>query len=172
MIRVSIRWSRWTIELFSRGFVRATFAAADSPQLIWRTLMAKNQSRSMAQIRRMCPALVGVTRTDRARPHQDRAEQRALARRTRLAPIRPWPPGEAEAEKALRRLPANTAKRIRSKLLALAADPFARNQNVKKLTGREGYRLRVGNWRALYTIDPGDEIISVLVIKPRGGAYD
>ena len=25
---------------------------------------------------------------------------------------------------------------------------------------------------ALYTIDPGDEIISVMVIKPRGGAYD
>lgn len=79
---------------------------------------------------------------------------------------------EAEAEKALRRLPRNTARRIRSKLLALVADPFARNPNVKKLTGREGYRLRIGNWRALYTIDPADEIISVMVIKPRGGAYD
>ena len=79
---------------------------------------------------------------------------------------------EAEAEKALRRMPANTAKRIRSKLLALAADPFERNPNLKKLTGREGYRLRVGNWRALYTVDPSNEIISVLVIKPRGAAYD
>jgi mRNA interferase RelE/StbE len=79
---------------------------------------------------------------------------------------------EAEAEKALRRLPRNTAKRIRSKLLALAADPFARHPNVKKLTGWEGYRLRVGDWRALYTIDPANEIIAVMVIKPRGGAYD
>jgi mRNA-degrading endonuclease RelE of RelBE toxin-antitoxin system len=42
---------------------------------------------------------------------------------------------EAEAEKALRRLPRNTAKRIRSKLLALAADPFSRNPDVRKLTG-------------------------------------
>jgi mRNA interferase RelE/StbE len=79
---------------------------------------------------------------------------------------------EAEADKALRRLPRNTANRIRSKLLALAADPFARNPNVKKLKGREGYRLRIGSWRALYTIDSTNEIISVLVIKPRGGAYD
>jgi mRNA interferase RelE/StbE len=79
---------------------------------------------------------------------------------------------EAQADKALRRLPKNTANRVRSKLLALAADPFARNPNVKKLTGREGYRLRIGAWRALYTIDPMGEIISVLVIKPRGGAYD
>jgi hypothetical protein len=51
---------------------------------------------------------------------------------------------EAEADKALRRLPRNTANLIRSKLLALAADPFARNPNVKKLRGREGYRLRAG----------------------------
>jgi hypothetical protein len=44
-----------------------------------------------------------------------------------------------EAEYTLRRLPLIAAKRIRSKLLALAADPFARNPNVRKLTGREGY---------------------------------
>jgi mRNA interferase RelE/StbE len=78
---------------------------------------------------------------------------------------------EAEADKALRRMPRNTAKRIRSKLLALAADPFARQPNVKKLTGREGYRLRVGSWRALYTVDPNAKVISVMVIKPRGAAY-
>jgi mRNA-degrading endonuclease RelE of RelBE toxin-antitoxin system len=44
---------------------------------------------------------------------------------------------EAEAEKALRRLPRNMAKQIRSKLLAVAADPFARNPNVKKFTGEK-----------------------------------
>jgi mRNA-degrading endonuclease RelE of RelBE toxin-antitoxin system len=42
---------------------------------------------------------------------------------------------EAEAEKALRRLPRNTAKRIRSKLLALAADPFARHPNGQEADG-------------------------------------
>jgi mRNA interferase RelE/StbE len=79
---------------------------------------------------------------------------------------------EAEAEKALRRLPRNRAKRIRSKLLAVAADPFAKTANVKRLTGREGYRLRIGDWRALYTIDAGTKVISVLAIEPRGAAYD
>ena len=56
---------------------------------------------------------------------------------------------EAEADKALRRMPRTTARRIRSKLLALAEDPFARNPNVKKLSGRDAWRLRIGDWRAL-----------------------
>lgn len=79
---------------------------------------------------------------------------------------------EAEADRALRRMPRNTAKRIRSKLVALAKDPFARNPNVKKLSGRDAWRLRIGDWRALYTVDRTDQIISVMVIRPRGGAYD
>jgi mRNA interferase RelE/StbE len=62
---------------------------------------------------------------------------------------------EAEAERDLRRLPRKTAKRIRSKLLALAEDPFARNANVRKLSGRDTWRLRIGDWRALYTVDTG-----------------
>jgi mRNA-degrading endonuclease RelE of RelBE toxin-antitoxin system len=42
---------------------------------------------------------------------------------------------EAEADKALRHMPRNTAKRIRSKLAALAKDPFARNPNVRSCPG-------------------------------------
>jgi mRNA interferase RelE/StbE len=79
---------------------------------------------------------------------------------------------EAEAERDLRRLPRNTARRIRSKLLALAEDPFARNRNVKKLSGRDAWRLRIGDWRALYTVDTDNQIISIMVIRPRGSAYD
>jgi mRNA interferase RelE/StbE len=69
-------------------------------------------------------------------------------------------------------LPRNTAKRIRSKLVALAGDPFARNPNVKKLSGRDAWRLRIGDWRALYTVDRTNQIISIMVIRPRGSAYD
>jgi mRNA-degrading endonuclease RelE of RelBE toxin-antitoxin system len=36
-------------------------------------------------------------------------------------------------------------------------------------TTAEGYQLRVGNWRALYTIDPGAEVTLVMIIKLRGG---
>jgi mRNA interferase RelE/StbE len=79
---------------------------------------------------------------------------------------------EAEAERDLRRMPRNTARRIRSKLVALAEDPFARNRNVKKLSGRDAWRLRIGDWRALYTVDTENHMISVMVIRPRGSAYD
>jgi mRNA interferase RelE/StbE len=79
---------------------------------------------------------------------------------------------EAEADRALRRMPRNTAKRIRSKLVALAEDPFARNPNVKRLSGRDAWRLRIGDWRVLYTVDGTNQIISVMVIRPRGSAYD
>jgi mRNA interferase RelE/StbE len=78
---------------------------------------------------------------------------------------------EDEADKTLRRMPSNTALRIRSKLLALAEDPLARNPNVKKLSGRDAWRLRIGDWRALYTFDRTDRVILVMVIRPRGGAY-
>jgi mRNA interferase RelE/StbE len=79
---------------------------------------------------------------------------------------------EAEADKALRRMPRTTALRIRSKLLALAEDPFARNPNVEKLSGHDAWRLRIGDWRALYTLDTTNQIISIMVIRPRGSAYD
>jgi mRNA interferase RelE/StbE len=79
---------------------------------------------------------------------------------------------EAEADRASRRMPRDTAKRIRSKLVALAEDPFGRNPNVKKPSGREAWRLRIGDWRALYTVDRTSQIISVMVIRPRGSAYD
>jgi mRNA interferase RelE/StbE len=52
----------------------------------------------------------------------------------------------------LRRMPANTAALIRSKIETVAQNSFAA-QDVKKLLGRDGYRLRVGNWRVLYLLD-------------------
>jgi mRNA interferase RelE/StbE len=55
------------------------------------------------------------------------------------------------------------AKRIRSKLLTLAQDPTAPNNNLKRLTGVDGYRLRVGDWRVIYTLK--HEALTVIVIK-------
>ena len=43
----------------------------------------------------------------------------------------------------------------------LAADPYGM-AGVKKLTAREGYRLRVGDWRILYTIRNDVLIICIL----------
>ncbi len=75
------------------------------------------------------------------------------------------------AEKTLIAMPRSTAILIRDKLRQLAIDPYAPNNNVKKLHGREGYRLRVGEWRVIYEIQDEHLIILVLDIGPRGGIY-
>ena len=73
--------------------------------------------------------------------------------------------------KRLAAIPANTALLIQSKIVQLAANPFAQNNNVKKLEGRPGYRLRVGSWRGIYEIQETTIVIYVLAIAPRGGIY-
>ena len=69
----------------------------------------------------------------------------------------------AEALKALSRMDRTVAKRIRVKILALARDPKAPNNNVKKLSGIEGYRLRVGDWCAVYTLQ--QQVLTVVVVR-------
>ena len=54
-----------------------------------------------------------------------------------------------QAAQALKAMSRNTAATIRARIDALAVDPYVPNPNAKKLTGREGYRLRVGDWRVL-----------------------
>jgi mRNA interferase RelE/StbE len=76
-----------------------------------------------------------------------------------------------EATKSLLRMPRNTAKLIRKKLEVIAAAPFADHPNAKKLQGREGYRLRVGDWRVIYTVQSEKLIIMVLKVASRGEAY-
>jgi mRNA interferase RelE/StbE len=64
------------------------------------------------------------------------------------------------------------AKRIRSKLLALARDPNAPNNNLKKLTGIDGYRLRVGDWRAIYMLRRQELTVVVIRIGHRSEVYE
>jgi len=72
--------------------------------------------------------------------------------------------------RVLRRMPTNTATLIRSKIETVAQDPFAA-PGVKKLVGRDGYRLRVGDWRVLYFLDGQRLRVLVTEIRPRGGIY-
>ncbi len=73
-----------------------------------------------------------------------------------------------DALKALRKMPANTAERIKAKIEAYAADPVSQANNVKALQGRSGIRLRVGDWRVI--MEDG-VVLAVLEIGPRGGIY-
>jgi mRNA interferase RelE/StbE len=73
------------------------------------------------------------------------------------------------ARKVLRRMPTNTARRILDKINAYASDPRSQANNVTILVGREGIRLRVGDWRVI--IHDG-EVLDVLQVGPRGGIYE
>lgn len=68
-----------------------------------------------------------------------------------------------DAVKALGGMDLAIAKRIKAKILALAQNPIAPNNNVKKLTGVEGYRLRVGDWRVVYSVKR--QILTAIVIR-------
>jgi mRNA interferase RelE/StbE len=64
-----------------------------------------------------------------------------------------------------------TSRRIRAKVDQLAADQMSLANNVKRLRGREDlFRLRVGDWRVIYTEDL--LVLLVLKVAPRGSAYD
>ncbi|WP_232210542.1 type II toxin-antitoxin system RelE family toxin [Nitrococcus mobilis] len=57
------------------------------------------------------------------------------------------------------------------KVKALAADPYAPNNNAESLKGSQYYRLRVGDWRVIYDIRDDELIIVVLTVQPRGRVY-
>ena len=73
------------------------------------------------------------------------------------------------ARRALRRMPANTALRILAKIESFAANPALQANNIKVLQGRDGIRLRVGDWRVIML--DGD-VLDVLNIAARGSVYD
>ena len=75
------------------------------------------------------------------------------------------------AIKSLARIPAPLRERIRAALVTLAADPDTQLLDAKPLQGRDGFRLRIGDWRVLYEIDRGRLIILVIEIGPRGDVY-
>ncbi|MCW5711697.1 type II toxin-antitoxin system RelE/ParE family toxin [Shinella sp.] len=75
----------------------------------------------------------------------------------------------APALRMLARIPRNEADKIRRKIYQYAADPAAQKANVKKLQGRAGFRLRVGNWRVIF--DENGDVLDVLEVDSRGNIY-
>jgi len=78
---------------------------------------------------------------------------------------------QPKAARQLGRLPANVARLIRFKIGQLTTDPAALANNIKALKGEPGmFRLRVGDWRVIYSED--GVVIEIIRIAPRGSAYD
>ena len=63
-------------------------------------------------------------------------------------------------QRELDRLPDEIAKRILARLAGLETNP--RPADVKKLKGRDAWRIRIGDYRVIYEID--DRVLQILVI--------
>lgn len=74
------------------------------------------------------------------------------------------------AAKSLRKLSREVATRIVAAIMELSNSPYEM-PGVKKLSGRDGYRLRVGDWRILYSIHNDILTILILDIGSRGEVY-
>lgn len=68
---------------------------------------------------------------------------------------------EKAAQKLLARIPQPYQDRIINMIFALAMDP--RPVNVCKLSGRDAWRIRVGDYRVIYEIN--DRQLTVLVVS-------
>ncbi len=64
------------------------------------------------------------------------------------------------AARALRKLDPHIARRIQGAIALLAEDP--RPPASRPLRGRPGYRLRVGDYRIIYSVV--DEVLLVVVV--------
>lgn len=72
-------------------------------------------------------------------------------------------------KKQLLDLPDEIILRLFEKIESLSANP--RPDGVKKLKGRDGYRVRVGSYRIIYTIDDKAKTLTLIDIGDRKDIY-
>ncbi|HEY5296388.1 MAG TPA: type II toxin-antitoxin system RelE/ParE family toxin [Verrucomicrobiae bacterium] len=75
----------------------------------------------------------------------------------------------APAKKSLCRLPENIQTRIARSMLGLAENP--RPSGVVKLSGREAWQIRIGDYRVIYTIDDAKKEVVIYAIGHRREIY-
>lgn len=73
------------------------------------------------------------------------------------------------AARQLRKLDPPTARRIQGAIALLADDP--RPPASRPLTGRPAWRVRVGDYRVIYTIEDDRLIVVVVAIGHRRDVY-
>jgi mRNA interferase RelE/StbE len=74
------------------------------------------------------------------------------------------------AHRALRKLDPQVRRRIQGAVALLAEDP--RPPNAKKLNGRDAFRVRVGDYRVIYTVDDGILLVVVVTLGHRRDVYE
>jgi len=74
------------------------------------------------------------------------------------------------AQKELSNLPEDIYKKVKQIILKLSEDSMP--YGCKKLKGREGWRIRVGDYRIIYEINDKDKTITILHIGHRKDVYN
>jgi len=73
------------------------------------------------------------------------------------------------AQKELAALPRNDYERVRDAISKLGDNP--RPSGCKKLIDRNGWRIRVGNYRIIYEISDQEKFVTVLDLGHRNDIY-
>ena len=76
-----------------------------------------------------------------------------------------------QARNYLARLPLKIKTVIVDRLHEIAADPDLDRPDIKSLRGRDGYRIRIGKYRVIYTRHDAHLVIEVVKVKSRGDVY-
>jgi mRNA interferase RelE/StbE len=77
---------------------------------------------------------------------------------------------ERQPQRTLKRCAPDLLRRLADAIDALADEP--RPSGCKKLVGqRDHWRVRVGDWRIIYTIEDDVLLVVIVEVTPRGGAY-
>jgi mRNA interferase RelE/StbE len=74
------------------------------------------------------------------------------------------------SQKQLASLPFDARNRISTGIRSLAQNP--RPVGCRKLTGRQEWRIRVGDYRVLYDIDDEQQAVTVFHVGHRRDIYD
>jgi mRNA interferase RelE/StbE len=73
-------------------------------------------------------------------------------------------------EKDLRSVPQAAVSRVFDHAERLRDDPFPRG--TRKLTGAERlYRIRIGDYRVIYSVDPEQRQVTIQYVRHRRDAY-
>lgn len=76
------------------------------------------------------------------------------------------------AEKSLARLPANRRRQVVDRIEGLSAAPTSRTLDIRPLEGKPGlFRLRIGDYRVLFSIDEVAETVTIELFRTRGDIY-
>lgn len=73
------------------------------------------------------------------------------------------------AQKELAELPSEVYQQAKEAIWSLGEEP--RPPGCRKLTGREGWRIRIRDYRIIYEIDDAGKVVTVLDIGHRRDIY-